>query len=133
MDHARSCGFTSAYSAGALGERIEVVVRDEIDGGWLPGPRLKASSIERAPARSFGLPEAHEEGHGSGPEAMRRYIRSCAALGLDSVKLLLSGDDNFTPNGSQDITYSEEGGRRRRRGGARAPGSPATPRRPRRR
>jgi len=33
-------GFTSAYSAGALGERIEVVVRDEINAGGLPGPRL---------------------------------------------------------------------------------------------
>ncbi|MFT4251696.1 MAG: amidohydrolase, partial [Caulobacter sp.] len=42
-------GFTSAYSAGALGERIEVVVRNEIEGGWTPGPRLRASTIERSP------------------------------------------------------------------------------------
>ena len=104
LDH----GFTSAYSAGALGARFEIALRNEIAGGWLPGPRLKASSIERAPARSFGLPETHDEGHGRGPEAMRAYIRSCAALGLDSVKLLLSGDDNFTPNGSQDLPYSED-------------------------
>ena len=104
LDH----GFTSAYSAGALGTRFEVALRDEINGGWLPGPRLKASSIERAPARSFGLPESHDEGHGRGPDAMRKYIRSCAALGIDSVKLLLSGDDNFTPNGSQDLPYDED-------------------------
>lgn len=104
LDH----GFTSAYSAGSLGMRFEIALRNEITGGWLPGPRLKASSIERAPARSFGLPDAHDDGHGSGPEAMRRYIRSCAELGLDSVKLLLSGDDNFTPGGSQDLTYTED-------------------------
>lgn len=103
LDH----GFTSAYSAGALGARFEIALRNEIAGGWLPGPRLKASSIERAPARSFGLPETHDEGHGRGPEAMRAYIRGCAELGIDSVKLLLSGDDNFTPNGSQDLPYSE--------------------------
>jgi imidazolonepropionase-like amidohydrolase len=101
-------GFTSAYSAGSLGTRFEVALRNEIDGGWLPGPRLKASSLERAPAQSFGLPQSHDDGHGRGPEAMRRYIKSCADLGLDSVKLLLSGDDNFTPNGSQDLTYTEE-------------------------
>jgi len=101
-------GFTSAYSAGSLGMRFEVALRNEIDGGWLPGPRLKASSIERAPARSFGLPEGHDEGHGRGPDAMRRYIRQCKEIGLDTVKLLLSGDDNFTPNGSQDLCYSEE-------------------------
>lgn len=104
LDH----GFTSAYSAGSLGTRFEIALRDEIDGGWLPGPRLKASSIERAPARSFGLPQSHDDGHGRGPEAMRRYIRSCAELGIDSVKLLLSGDDNFTPGGSQDLTYDED-------------------------
>ena len=101
-------GFTSAYSAGSLGTRFEVALRDEIDAGWLPGPRLVASSIERAPAQSFGLPEAHDEGHGRGPEAMRAYIRSCAEMKLDSVKMLLSGDDNFTPNGSQELCYSEE-------------------------
>src|ERR1700733_8270429 len=80
LDH----GFTSAYSAGSLGARFEIALRNEIDGGWLPGPRLKASSIERAPARSFGLPQGHDDGHGSGPEAMRRYIRGCAELGLAS-------------------------------------------------
>jgi len=104
LDH----GFTSAYSAGSLGARFEVALRNEIDGGWLPGPRLKASSIERAPSQAFGIPESHDAGHQRGPEGMRSYIRSCAEMGIDSVKLLLSGDDNFTPNGSQELTYAED-------------------------
>jgi imidazolonepropionase-like amidohydrolase len=104
LDH----GFTSAYSAGSLGARFEVALRNEIDGGWLPGPRLKASSIERAPNQAFGIPETHDEGHARGPDGMRAYIRSCAEMGIDSVKLLLSGDDNFTPNGSQELTYAED-------------------------
>jgi len=104
LDH----GFTSAYSAGSLGARFEIALRNEIDGGWLPGPRLKASSIERAPGVIFGVPQAHDEGHGRGVAAMRAYIKGCAELGLDSVKLLLSGDDNFTPNGSQELAYEED-------------------------
>jgi imidazolonepropionase-like amidohydrolase len=104
LDH----GFTSAYSAGSLGTRFEVALRDEIDAGWLPGPRLKASSIERAPGAVFGIPQSHDEGHGRGAAAMRGYIKCCAELGLDSVKLLLSGDDNFTPNGSQELAYDED-------------------------
>jgi imidazolonepropionase-like amidohydrolase len=103
LDH----GFTSAYSAGSLGMRFEIALRDEINAGWLPGPRLKASSIERAPGNIFGVPQAHDEGHSRGPDGMRAYIKSCAEMGLDSVKLLLSGDDNFTPNGSQDLAYDE--------------------------
>ena len=104
LDH----GFTSAYSAGSLGMRFEVALRNEIDGGWLPGPRIKASSMERAPSQAFGIPSAHDAEHGRGPHAMRAYIKSCAEMGIDSVKLLLSGDDNFTPNGSQDIVYAED-------------------------
>lgn len=105
IDH----GYTSAYSAGALGQRFEVALKKEIEGGWLPGPRLKASSLERAPGDGvFGAPRTTEEHHGRGPDAMRAFIKFSAELGIDSVKLLLSGDDNFTPNGSQDILYSEE-------------------------
>ena len=104
LDH----GFTSAYSAGSLGTRFEVALRDEIAGGWLPGPRLKASSIERAPGQVFGIPQKHDEGHQRGPDGMRAYIKQCAEMGLDSVKLLLSGDDNFTPNGSQELAYAED-------------------------
>ncbi len=104
LDH----GFTSAYSAGSLGARFEIAIRDEIEGGWLPGPRLKASSMERAPGNIFGVPQAHDEGHGRGADAMRTYIKGCAEMGLDSVKLLLSGDDNFTPGGSQELAYEED-------------------------
>jgi imidazolonepropionase-like amidohydrolase len=104
LDH----GFTSAYSAGSLGTRFEVALRNEIDNGWLPGPRLKASSIERAPGVVFGIPSSQDGGHGRGAAAMRAYIKGCAEMGLDSVKLLLSGDDNFTPNGSQELAYDED-------------------------
>src|SRR5215469_11070236 len=101
-------GFTSAYSAGSLGARFEIAIRDEIEGGWLPGPRLKASSMERAPGVIFGVPQAHDEDHGRGSDAMRAYVKGCAKMGIDSIKLLLSGDDNFTPNGSQELSYEED-------------------------
>lgn len=41
-------GFTSVYSAGSLGERIEPALRNMIDAGFLPGPRLRASALEKA-------------------------------------------------------------------------------------
>ena len=101
-------GFTSAYSAGSLGTRFEIAIRDEIEGGWLPGPRLKASTMERAPSHSFGMLATHDKDHDRGPEAMRAFIKESAELGLDSVKLLLSSDDNFEPNGSQKLLYEED-------------------------
>lgn len=103
LDH----GFTSAYSAGALGERIEVVLRDDIAAGWLPGPRLKASTIERSPEGGKGI-ETGTVAHGRGPEAMRAFIAHCKALGIDSVKLLISGEDALLPGSSQHVLYNQE-------------------------
>ena len=97
-------GFTSAYSAGALGERLEVVVRDEIDRGWTPGPRLRASTFERSPEDDG----AGSASHGRGPEAMRGFIRHCKEIGVDQVKLVISGEDALKPGSSQHILCTEE-------------------------
>jgi len=101
-------GFTSAYSAGSLGPRFEIALRDEIDGGWLPGPRLRASSLERLPDGALGLKAEEGTQHPRGPDAMRAYVRDMAKAGVDSIKFLLSSDDAFQPNGSQTLTYTEE-------------------------
>lgn len=102
------CGFTSAYSAGSLGARFEIALRKEIDGGWLPGPRLRASSVEKAPNANVGNPQSHDGAHNDGPEGIRRYVRSMAEDGVDSIKFLLSGDEGFEPGGSQILTYTDE-------------------------
>ena len=98
LDH----GFTSAYSAGALGETLEVELRDEIAAGRTPGPRLIASTIERSPEGAEGV-ETGDISHGRGPEAMRAFIAHCKAIGVDSAKLLISGEDALLPGSSQHI------------------------------
>lgn len=103
LDH----GFTSAYSAGALGERIEVALRNEINAGWAPGPRLRASTIERSPPAAEGM-ETGSVDHGRGVEAMRAFVNHAADLGCDSFKLLLSGEDALLPGSSQDLLYTED-------------------------
>jgi imidazolonepropionase-like amidohydrolase len=99
-------GFTSAYSAGALGETIEVELRTEIAAGRTPGPRLKASTIERSP-ESANVDTGNVQ-HGRGPAAMRSFIALCRELGIDSVKLLISGEDALQPGSSQHVLYTEE-------------------------
>jgi len=100
-------GFTSAYSAGALGPRFEIALRDEIDGGWIPGPRLRASSMERLPDGALGL-KADPEKFRRGPEAMRGYVREMAAEGIDTIKYNLSSDDAFVEGGSLKLMYTDE-------------------------
>jgi imidazolonepropionase-like amidohydrolase len=104
LDH----GFTSVFSAGALGERIEVVLRDEFARGGLPGPRLLASTIERSPEAAEGIETGKKLSVGEGPEAMRAFVRRCKDLGIDTVKLVLSGEDQLLPGSSQHILYTQE-------------------------
>jgi imidazolonepropionase-like amidohydrolase len=101
-------GFTSAYSAGSLGPRFEIALRGEINGGWIPGPRLRASSLERLPDGALGVKAEEGAQHPRGPAPMRAYVREMAKAGVDSIKFLLSSDEAFSPGGSQKLTYTEE-------------------------
>ena len=74
LDH----GYTSAYSAGSLGQRFEVALRDQINAGHLPGPRLPASS-GRSRSRRAGVWPA-------------RVRAQDGRSRVDTVKILLSSD-----------------------------------------
>lgn len=104
LDH----GFTSAYSAGSLGERFEVVLRDAINRGALPGPRLRASALEKGAEGVMGVPEGHDPTHDRDIEGLRNYVAAMKTLGCDTIKFLLSSDEGFAPGGSQVLMYSEE-------------------------
>ena len=100
-------GFTSVYSAGSLLPMpTEVILRDKIRAGVVPGPRMLAASMERDnhPVR----PDGHVEPEWQGPDACRAFVREQAAMGFDSVKFLLSNDDVFIPGGSQITQYTQE-------------------------
>src|ERR1700722_8223318 len=105
LDH----GFTSAYSAGALGKTLEASLKAQIDSGGMPGPRLVPSSLEREPPNETAYLQGDKvTEHGRGPEAVRTFIKDCAAGGAKVVKFLLSGESALKPGASMEILYSEE-------------------------
>ena len=104
LDH----GFTSAYSAGSLGERFEPALRDRINSGGLPGPRLRASALEKGAEGVMGVPAGHDPTHDRSIEGLKSYVRNMKALGCDTIKFLMSSDEAFAPGGSQVLMYSEE-------------------------
>lgn len=105
LDH----GFTSAYSAGSLGKTMEVSLNAYLTSGRLPGPRLIPSSIEREPPTDGQLlnPGMVAE-HGTGPEAVRAFVKGCADIGAKSVKFLLSGESALKPGASMQLLYTPE-------------------------
>ena len=96
-------GFTSAYGASAAKLRLDVAVRNEIDAGRLPGPRVRAGSPEITVTGGLGDESRVHNLRNSpsivvdGPEEMRKAVRLCCREGCDNIKLDVSGDP-FYPN-----------------------------------
>ncbi|MCL4763433.1 MAG: amidohydrolase family protein [Burkholderiales bacterium] len=94
------CGFTSCFSAAATKPRLDVVVRDAIDRGEHPGPRLRAASLPLAVTGGVGdLRQLHlDPGEAmytlpcDGPVEFRRAAREACREGVDVLKIVPSGD-----------------------------------------
>jgi imidazolonepropionase-like amidohydrolase len=99
LDH----GFTSAWGASEAKLRLGVAVRNEVDAGRLPGPRIRAGSLEISVTGGMGdESKLHNPRKGpsiivDGPEEMRKAVRLCCREGCDNIKLDVSGDP-FYPN-----------------------------------
>lgn len=103
LDH----GFTSAYSAGALGDGIEVELARAIEAGETPGPRLIPSTLERSPEGAEGV-ETGDVFNGRGPDAIRKFVAYCKDQGIGSIKLVVSGEDALKPGSAGDVLYTDE-------------------------
>jgi imidazolonepropionase-like amidohydrolase len=111
LDH----GWTSCVGAATAKPRLDVVVRNAINEGLIPGPRYLAASQEITVAGSLGddmLPHLPyiEFSFGqpvSGPEEMRRVVRMFLKYGVDSIKLNLSGD-NLTPRSDAKTSWMSD-------------------------
>jgi imidazolonepropionase-like amidohydrolase len=97
LDH----GWTSCMGAATAKPRLDVVVRNAINEGLIPGPRYLAASQEITVAGALGddmlphlpYPEFSFGQVVSGPEEMRKVVRMFLKYGVDTIKLNLSGDN----------------------------------------
>jgi imidazolonepropionase-like amidohydrolase len=109
LDH----GFTSAYSAASAKLRIDVVIRNAIEAGELPGPRLRACGPEITVTAGLGDDRRAHQFRDSfaivadGPDEVTKLARLCVREGVDSIKLNISGDDH-TRSGALPRTVMSE-------------------------
>jgi imidazolonepropionase-like amidohydrolase len=108
-------GWTSCVGAACAKPRLDVVVRNAIEQGLIPGPRYLAASQEITVAGGLGdetlphipYPEFSFGVVVSGPEEMRKAVRMFLKYGVDAIKLNLSGD-NFTPASPAGTTWMSD-------------------------
>lgn len=103
LDH----GFTSIYSAGALGDMIEPELAQAIAAGETPGPRMVPSTLERSPEGDEGV-DTGDVFNGRGPDAMRGFVAYCKDEGVKSIKLVVSGEDALKPGSAMQVLYTRD-------------------------
>ncbi|QDK33240.1 amidohydrolase family protein [Sphingomonas sp. IC081] len=108
-------GFTSAYGASEAKLKLAVAVREEVNAGRLPGPRIRAGGLEISVTGAMGdESKLHNPRQGpsaivDGVEEMRRTVRLHCREGIDNVKLDVSGDPFYpgTPGHTTPMTFEE--------------------------
>jgi imidazolonepropionase-like amidohydrolase len=114
VDNARTLlrfGFTSAISFGSA-QGIDVPLRDAIDAGRVPGPRLLASEKDIGSTGSnadSNVPGAEGRKRiADGPWAVRAAVREVAKAGADVVKIFLDGEE-LSPHAAPGVlSYTNE-------------------------
>ncbi|UCE32370.1 MAG: amidohydrolase family protein, partial [Burkholderiales bacterium] len=108
-------GFTAGRGAAAAKPRLDVVIRNAINEGRFPGPRYLAAGPEITTVGGLGdatLPHIQDKGLNlaivvSGPEEIRREVRTLIKWGVDTIKINLSGEE-ITGMPAEATQMSEE-------------------------
>lgn len=99
-------GFTMAFGAASAKERLDVVIRDAIYAGDIPGPRYLANGKEMA--RRDGELCAGITAFADGPSEMREVIRHHVDIGVDQIKLSMSGEQITETRSAEDCYFTDE-------------------------
>ncbi len=108
-------GFTSVYGASEAKLKLAVAVRDEVNAGRLPGPRIRAGGLEISVTGAMGdestlhNPRIGPSSIVDGVEEMRKTVRLHCREGCDNIKLDVSGDPFYpgTPGHTTPMTFEE--------------------------
>jgi len=94
-------GFTTVRDVGTFRAFVDVALRDAIELGWLPGPRMQAAGAYiTSPggggdvtglARDVVVPNDLRFGVVRSPAEARQKVRELAAGGADLIKLIVTG------------------------------------------
>ena len=110
LDH----GITSCISAASAKPRLDVVIRNAIEKGEIPGPRLLAATPwltvtgGLGDMRTLHMPKVDSMAlMADGPEEYRRLARELIREGVDIIKLVISGD-SFVPHAGSETTIMSE-------------------------
>ena len=107
-------GFTASVNGSSAKPRLDIATRNEINAGGIPGPRLRACTPEITVTGGLGDVRQYHLHHDAfamvcdGPEEIRRFTRLMIREGVDSLKLMISGDFFVHDTATGDMTVMQE-------------------------
>ncbi len=106
-------GFTSVNSAAAAKPRLDVALRDAVNSGDFPGPRMLAATPEMTVSGGLGDVDRWHQTMTTfavtcdGPDEFRKMARIFCREGVDTLKINPSGDE-FVPHARAQQTVMTE-------------------------
>lgn len=99
-------GYTMCFGAASAKDRLDVVIRDAINKGQIPGPRYLANAKEIA--RRNGELVGGITAFADGPLEMRETVRRHVELGADTIKLSMSGEEICETRAATDCYFTDD-------------------------
>ena len=99
-------GYTMCVGAASAKQRLDVVMRNAINAGDIPGPRYLAAGMEIATTSGDLVPGITQ--YADGPEEIRKVVRRTIELGVDTIKLSMSGEEITGKQRAQHNYFSAE-------------------------
>jgi len=100
------CGYTMCFGAAAAQPRLDVVIREAVKSGMIPGPRILANGQEISTTGGAITPSITK--FADGPDAMRRIVREFVSLGVDNLKLSMTGDEIHDTMRSEETYFTQK-------------------------
>ncbi|KAI2464412.1 composite domain of metallo-dependent hydrolase [Annulohypoxylon bovei var. microspora] len=98
------CGYTMCFGAASAQPRLDIVVKQFIKSGMIPGPRSLSSCQEVTTTGGAIIPSISR--YADGADAMRRVVREFIELGADNIKLSMTGDYVHETMGSEETYFT---------------------------
>lgn len=109
MESAKSyidAGYTMCLGAASAKDRLDVVMRDAIAAGRVPGPRYLANGPEISVTGGELVKSITK--FADGPEGMRKAVRELIEIGVDQIKLSMTGEEITGSQHAEDTYFSDE-------------------------
>ena len=100
------CGYTMCFGAAAAQPRLDIVVKGAVKSGLIPGPRILSNGQEISTTGGAIVPSITR--FADGPDGIRKVVREFCALGVDNLKLSMTGDEIHETMRAEETYFTQE-------------------------